>query len=953
MTYKFTPLPAAYPMKWCELLTPVQKAVRDLLVLIDGAEKTIKSLNNSCSKNKKELGNCFLVYGARGTGKTTVLLSAQEATNKNNTDFFEKQSAGEGKEIQKNDAKDLAEKLKRIEWLDVLDLEPLPEEANLLATLLTRVRNALESDDNELNSILEEDSESARQQLTRLIHDATFMWENIREEDTRSIASRQVAAAEIYAEFRPRFKKAMDALTKELGRRSGARGESRSIVLPIDNIDRSTYHLEAIVKLAQLVSHRRLWLVMAGDRVEVETFLERAYWKELIHSRVGINTRGKESAEGEDETLVMARRQAAATSKKLWPSSHRIEIDFVAPEETLRFSLPGSVEVSLPGSVEENVTIYNLLSEVPIPHSGFEKKDKDIRLIDLLRIRNKIVLNPLEYKFLKDDIKNSTFPLEELKRFLNRIDSQVELPENNDKQSLVSALNKIIQEQDFREKVSGNKEIESKLSWETLAKADQLQGKTMPDLNRMILEDLFSEHITKRPGIRKPFLTRAAQHGLHLPARGVLDLWQLAYWVVKDNKPSEFDFSAEKIARTMLRNAIAGSRMPSTMGRYLQDKIIQRTEKGGTSLLFYEQTAILDRCFLCSVRYEFRGSNDKEQINCRFGITLNNVQNEILILQRKKDEKKDSEKESEVKPRELPGFVTAWLAILHDILLLEYIETEQENPSGSAVVYEGCDLGIPPFVEIKHNWAVLEAEGKKEKLKAYKLKKEIRWPMPKWDTFWEYDIFRERWEQFISNEKQLKLLDKGSDATEKLLLTLSTGWIDCVLKTYKALKKLEKDDTEAIIWGRVITEADQIYTQIQKERKSGKGSHDALTTELIKWMEKDLPLFMSYLYVPYNFPEKGKKNQRVEYIENKFKCFDEHPGSNENKLFKYWYDNRYFILVKIEEELEKYFTPLNGRSRKRKKIPLRLVGLPFEDLRDLCLPDKKIVCDQYPKRHDR
>ena len=40
---------------------------------------------------------------------------------------------------------------------------------------------------------------------------------------------------------------------------------------------------------------------------------------------------------GEDEALVMARRQANSTAQKLWPANHRIEVNFVRPEETLSF----------------------------------------------------------------------------------------------------------------------------------------------------------------------------------------------------------------------------------------------------------------------------------------------------------------------------------------------------------------------------------------------------------------------------------------------------------------------------------------------------------------------------------------------------------------------------------------------------------------------------------------
>jgi len=981
MDYVFTPLPAAHPMKWRELLSPVQEAVRNLLVLIDGAEKSIKLLN--ASHSKKELGNCFLVCGSRGTGKTTVLLSAQEAI-KNYKDFFEKQSAVVDRDGFQEKASDSARELERIgiEWLDVLDLEPLPEEANLLATLLTRVRNALGSDDNAQTSILEEDTESARQQLTRLIHDATFMWENIREKDTRSIASRQVAAAEIYAEFRPRFNNAMNALTKELGRKSGAHGESRSIVLPIDNIDRSTYHLEAIVKLAQLVSHHQLWLVMAGDRVEVETFLERAYWKELIHSRVGIDTRGKESAEGEDETLVMARRQAAATSKKLWPSSHRIEINFVAPEETLRFRPPDS---------DEKETIRELLSEVEIPCSGFNDKDKEndkdnIRLIDLLDISGKIPLESSEVKFLENDIKDSTSFREELKRFLNGFDGQVELLENNDKQSLVEALNKIISGSDFRKKVDSDKEIESKLKVETLnRRKNQLPEGIMPDLNQMILEDLFPEHIKKQPRIRETCLTRAAQHGLYLSARGVLDLWQLAYWVVndreangkavndnKDNKTSELDFAAEKIARTMLRNAISASTMLSAMGKCLQDKIIQRTEKGGTSLLFYEQTAILSKMYLHQLHCEFEdiyAIGDASLSQCRIKITINKIINVCFFLQKEKEDLQSINDKQHFTKSMLADFVAAWLSILHDAILMGYLRGKKENPSSvvkskyfpdlhdailmgylrgkkenpSSVVKSTYfpDEEDPPFVEIRYSVCNVisdeTASGEIDNSLNISVSEEVfGWPMPKWGIFWADEIFRQRWEKFLLMNKGI-LSGVRSYVEDKSLLLLATGWINCVIDTYLVIRrgvsavddldnkveeyyqqqtiiplinkkpKVDKNNGTEELNGRgqamlfkAVFFYETVLQDLQYQVGEG-GSNDVLAIALKDWLERVLPVFIGYLYVPYDLSSKdgaNKRNAQIKLIEDQI---IKEPGAH--NLIDFWRKNRLFILAEMEGTL--------------------------------------------------
>ncbi len=293
--FLFFPRPEAKALQWKDLAAPVKSAVRTLLVMLAGAERQVEADPNV------EVANCFLVNGERGTGKTSVLLNAREAIhiykkpklyeNKENNKylgwFFAEKEAEEGKE--KTDAKKSADYLVgRVVWLDILDLEPLQPDTNLLTTVLTRIRSALPktAEDQEYTSLFEAGDNSARSLLDQLIGDATLMWESIKDQDTRISANRQVHVAGIYANFKDSFSKALDKLTEELGRPYG-HSQQRSIILPIDNIDRSTDHLQSIVKLAQLVAHPRLWLVMAGGREDVGTFLERAYWKELIRNSGG------------------------------------------------------------------------------------------------------------------------------------------------------------------------------------------------------------------------------------------------------------------------------------------------------------------------------------------------------------------------------------------------------------------------------------------------------------------------------------------------------------------------------------------------------------------------------------------------------------------------------------------------------------------------------------------
>lgn len=887
LEFQFSPRPAAHAMKWDDLMPPVRRAVHDLLVRIRGSEIAREELGK-INKNKMEFGNCFLVYGTRGTGKSTVLLSAQDAVCRDSS-FFEETDYGKARRKKsnkvlkqqennlKNSAQNCGNALKgSLVWLDILDLEPLPTKANLLAALLTRVSNALGSStcdktETALTSIFEEGTDSARQQLGRLINDATLMWENINEQDTRSIANRQVAAAGIYAKFRSSFKDAMDKLSQELGRSRGFSDKGCSILLPIDNIDRSTDHLQSIVKLAQLVSHCRLWLVMAGDRVEVDTFLERAYWKELIHSQGGADAKGKTGLRGEDEALVMARRQASATAQNLWPTIHRIEVHMMMPEETLKFSPPDQ---------NTDEAIYELLKSVAVPISKEQRKGQSnsgIHLIDLF------------------------------------------------------------------------------------------------DLNTSFLVD--TENPPAEKG--KPVLTHAAKHGLTLPARTVLDLWQLNHWVINDHTSFiSYDFRAEKIVRTMLRNAISSSTMSSAIGYHLQEDILRRSEDGGTLLWFDEAGPKLSLTEMtmrvCNVQLCV---DHQAGYDARSTLTIQKVEDLIFNLRREHPSKSylNSYKgnpdkypqpfiiatEGEEQKMELPPHVAAWLSILHDILALA------EPQIGSAVINAAPDFS-PGIIEIKH-----EVIGKSWSSEAGE-PGPLNWPTPAFGTGLAYDLFKQRWQCF---QKDLKAHTEDRLGPEDLLLRLlATSWVIRVLETFKILTANPKYRTDDCIMELLSSEkqimelcfktgsentekeppieafekkamkaAATLYANIKNDMglaalsKSNRRLTDRweLNQPMIDWLENELPYLLSYLYVPVKV--KSSKNRCEELVEHIEKL-----GLIPN-LAQHWKDNSAFILSKFEEKLPKRYpkkiTPSSGGSKGQsssEEDPLKcLLDGPFGDLHRL------------------
>lgn len=781
--HRFSPRPEAHAMTWGSLLPPVRKAVHDLLMRIAGAEEARRAGALPDAPHRPQaLSNCFLVYGSRGTGKTTVLLSAQRAVlhGADSPGFFDAAPRHGHQDPLLQAARGHAQALsadKHIVWLEPLDLEPLPRTTNLLTTLLTRVRNALDAGDGphaaardrlSSASIYEEAGDDARQLLDRLINDATLMWEEIQEPDTRNKAQRQRAAADIYASFRPTFERAMDALSRRLDLRHG-HDQGCSILLPIDNIDRSTEHLKSIVKLAQMVSHPCLWLVMAGDRVEVETFLERAFWTELIQGREGADARGKAGESGEDETLGMARRQGHATAQKVWPPSHRVEVDYVEPADTLAFRPPGD---------EQAPTLQNLLSQVPV------------------------------------------------KCFMARRGLSRE-PVDRD------------------------------------------------DFHEFMLIRLF----VVEPGqdaAGRPALTLAGNEALRLPARNVLDLWQLARWVAANpHKP----LGAVKIARTMLRSTAAGSSLPSGMGQRLQNEIIRRDPEGGTLLNFDKvRLAVRGRLSIATavgviVPPRLEGEGDGEgrvAIRSALRARRSNDMRVVLAL------------EADGNSIKLPDLAAAWLAILYDILIYE--------PRLAVLGTVSIDI---PLVQVSHDLVPTGPVAKRRR------QLDLHWKAPRYSTFHAYDVFWRHWEAYLQHQASL-CRGQGDQDEPPCATQLALGWLHAALQTFIETSPHSEDmgvtrlTVGPLRPGPVLELAARLYDQYLDETDEPLTRRKTFdSTELCDWLKHALPMLFSQAYAPGSAPTPCRQQ---------LKAWISRP--RDSRLVKDWKDNQLFLQADLDMKLD-------------------------------------------------
>jgi len=584
--------------------------------------------------------------------------------------------------------------------------------------------------------------------------------------------------------------------------------------------------------------------VMAGDRQYVETFLERAYWKELIRiGESGAGATGKTDVTGEDEALVMARRQAAAASHRLLPPSHRVRVKVVEPNETLEFKPTG-----LQAGGEQNKSIRELL--------------RDVKLF-----RNEPAGEPSDQR---------------AKAKSGRQPSESGPP-------------------------GEAKDGEREMSLLSLFDAGTLVGE---------------EGETR--------LTEAAELGLRLPARSVLDLWQLAYWVTHDDLMVRVkQHEAEVIARTMLENLISESTMSSKMGRHLKEQIGRSNPQGGAILDFEapDGSSPLTVRRLFSTDLQIRPPETKRTETGRYVLYVGRATSSQLALASPRDlapqikrsgtvtvrdadtwllqgrkrpehyrqhlaaevrqdlvaevelvDAEDPARDSTSGPAEdrLPDLIAAWLMVLYDVVLLGAKESFLIIPR---------TYSVPAAVAV--DCLILE-------------KGTSRWPLPRWKSFVAYEIHGELWRRFLlrlhgqetSPEGETSFLRRISQQGSAPRL-LAAGWTGCVLRAFLALQPRKE------YWGKTIgADLDRamgqialgkhqnaaeitkaITTMVEQVLKAAAETYKELlkvytvtqfddeTAAVLDWLERELGnLILNAKYVPVSKQDAATQAKRVEAI---------------------------------------------------------------------------------------
>lgn len=327
----------------------------------------------------------IFLSGARGTGKTTVLMTLLAATDAKPEDVHAKGCQGKCENRENPPSKEscIATRddwnlvVEHAIWLDPLDMERMPPSANLLAAILVRIREAMDralgprSDFGSPRRFAMGASPQAdtdpHEMLESLQRDVAMAW------DPTDIGPRRASAGQSDAH-------AVEVLEAERGRLGFNARLERTVrlyvdrvkalhrlahrpvlVLPVDDFDLNPTRCLELLRFLRMVSVPHLLTVVLGC-IELT---ESALAIDQVGEFARLATEGLRDREFRHLIDRTAAETAAQAIRKLLPPGQVLEIEHAPLENALKYSPAGSL-----------VTLDTLLQGVPIslPSAGISPR---------------------------------------------------------------------------------------------------------------------------------------------------------------------------------------------------------------------------------------------------------------------------------------------------------------------------------------------------------------------------------------------------------------------------------------------------------------------------------------------------------------------------------------------------------------------------------------------------
>ena len=344
----------AGPAQWVELDSAQRTAYLRIGTMVSEAVSDMGSASRGeeAGDRLRRTQTAF-VMGGRGTGKTTVLSTLRRDSGQGTEGLGQgrrSQAARDQAHVMPTEDRDkvLSKIAGRLVWLETLDMEPLPPDANLLAAILVRLEDAARAYGvkeapqlGRARGLLEPSSDyhAALLELQRLQTDVALAWDgNLRDRkghldpDTYAVEMMRIEQARL--SLNRRFADTFETLAEHVFR--SARVHDPLFVLPVDDFDLNPPTCLDLLRVLRLISIPRLFTIILGDLQVAQTVLSLKLSHDIgtiADSRIHRDMLAIDPG----SVGVLAGDVAANAIRKLLPPAHRVELRPMSVLEALNF----------------------------------------------------------------------------------------------------------------------------------------------------------------------------------------------------------------------------------------------------------------------------------------------------------------------------------------------------------------------------------------------------------------------------------------------------------------------------------------------------------------------------------------------------------------------------------------------------------------------------------------
>ena len=334
--------PEARPIGWSTMDLQQQHVFRRVVEMISEAIRSLPksdrrsgaspSLNDPADWISRDRSTkTVFLSGGRGSGKSSVLLSLIEAT------LLESQVSFPDSEQSLANA--VGQLRKQVVWLEPIDMEPIPQNTNLLAAILARIDEACQRitfrggqhrEESEYGGMLDlaRDYRGAMKELKRLQNRVALAWDgNLKDRSGHLDPDLYAVEVSRVEQNRLSINRALRNVLNDLAHEvfRGTLLENPLFVLPIDDFDLNPASCLQLLRLLRMISVPRLFNVVLGDMDVVDAVLNLKFSSDFADVAKEVSYESASSIPM-SEVAVVAGEVASNAMRKLLPPAQRLRL---------------------------------------------------------------------------------------------------------------------------------------------------------------------------------------------------------------------------------------------------------------------------------------------------------------------------------------------------------------------------------------------------------------------------------------------------------------------------------------------------------------------------------------------------------------------------------------------------------------------------------------------------